>query len=153
VHMTTTLDLSTTQIPISFADPYPTRHRHLADRDSRIWSCKFSADGNEIVAGGDGKIFGESFRMSLIRTAEDDRKEVYDLLANRRTVKINAHRDDVNSCCWADAASGNVLISASDDTFLKVWYIFVTTSPMTASKQVDLGIVARWVLRRSLRVC
>jgi len=27
----------------------------------------------------------------------------------------------VNSCCWADTASGNVLVSASDDTFLKVW--------------------------------
>lgn len=46
---------------------------------------------------------------------------VYDLLADRRTVKIGAHKDDVNSCCWADAASGNVLISASDDTFVKVW--------------------------------
>jgi DDB1- and CUL4-associated factor 11 len=48
---------------------------------------------------------------------------VYDLLANRRTVKIDAHQDDVNSCCWADTASGNVLISASDDTFLKVWCV------------------------------
>lgn len=46
---------------------------------------------------------------------------VYDLLADRRTVKIVAHDDDVNSCCWADTASGNVLISASDDTYLKVW--------------------------------
>lgn len=47
---------------------------------------------------------------------------VYDLLANKRTVKISAHKDDVNSCCWADTSSGNVLVSASDDTFLKVWY-------------------------------
>ena len=46
---------------------------------------------------------------------------VYDLMADRRTVKIDAHENDVNSCCWADTASGNVLISASDDTFLKVW--------------------------------
>jgi WD repeat-containing protein 23 len=46
---------------------------------------------------------------------------VYDLLADKRTVKIAAHDDDVNSCTWADTASGNVLISASDDTFLKVW--------------------------------
>lgn len=49
------------------------------------------------------------------------RYPVYDLLADRRTVKIKAHSDDVNSCCWADTASGNVLISASDDMFLKVW--------------------------------
>lgn len=46
---------------------------------------------------------------------------VYDLLANMRTVKINAHRDDVNSCCWADAGSGNILVSGSDDTYVKVW--------------------------------
>ena len=49
------------------------------------------------------------------------RSSVYDLLANRRTVKISAHADDVNSCCWADTTSGNVLVSASDDTYLKVW--------------------------------
>jgi len=47
--------------------------------------------------------------------------EVYDLLANRRTVKIDAHEADVNSRCWADSTSGNVLISGSDDTFVKVW--------------------------------
>lgn len=104
VHMATTLDSSSTQIPIPFADPVPTRSRRYSNfSDFGIWSCKFSADGNEVVAGGDGKIF------------------VYDLLANRRTVKIEAHKADVNSCCWADTASGNVLISASDDTFLKVW--------------------------------
>lgn len=48
---------------------------------------------------------------------------MYDLLANRRTVKIPAHDDDINSCCWADTA-GNVLVSASDDSFLKVWCAF-----------------------------
>lgn len=73
------------------------------DDDVQIWSCRFSADGNEIVAGGSTHIF------------------VYDLLADRQTVKIPAHEYDINSCCWADTASGNVLISASDDTFLKVW--------------------------------
>ena len=46
---------------------------------------------------------------------------VYDLLADQRTVKISAHSNDVNSCCWADTGSCNVLVSASDDTFLKVW--------------------------------
>ncbi|KAH9964194.1 WD40-repeat-containing domain protein [Russula dissimulans] len=108
VHMATTLDSSTTQIPIPFADPLPTRRRHLSTfNEFGIWSCKFSADGNEVVAGGDRKIFGKV--------------EVYDLLANRRTVKIDAHQADVNSCCWADSVSGNVLISGSDDTFVKVW--------------------------------
>ncbi|KAF9469759.1 WD40-repeat-containing domain protein [Collybia nuda] len=104
VYMTSTLDGSPTQTPIPFADPV-SRHSHVwgYGESFGIWSCRFSADGNEVVAGGSGKIF------------------VYDLLANRRTVKISAHNDDVNSCCWADTASGNVLVSASDDTFLKVW--------------------------------
>lgn len=106
VYMTSTLDSSPTQIPIRFADP-PRRSRSVWGFDEEtfgIWSCRFSADGNEVVAGGSGKIF------------------VYDLLADRRTVKIAAHNDDVNSCCWADTASGNILVSASDDSFIKIWY-------------------------------
>ncbi|KAG2358232.1 WD40-repeat-containing domain protein [Suillus spraguei] len=107
VYMTSTLDSSVTQTPISFQDPNQRQRARTHwgwDEDSfGIWSCRFSADGNEVVAGGSGQIF------------------VYDLLADRRTVKIKAHENDVNSCCWADTASGNVLISASDDTFLKVW--------------------------------
>ncbi|KAF8445715.1 WD40 repeat-like protein [Boletus edulis BED1] len=107
VYMTNTLDSSTVQTPIHFANQDRRQSRSLwgiYDDDSfGIWSCRFSADGNEVIAGGDGHIF------------------VYDLLADRRTVKIKAHSDDVNSCCWADTASGNVLISASDDMFLKVW--------------------------------
>ncbi|KAJ8084592.1 hypothetical protein PM082_003365 [Marasmius tenuissimus] len=92
------------QIPIPFADR--TSRRFDPDWDSHgiaLYSCRFSADGNEIIAGGRGQLF------------------VYDLLANRRSVKIEAHEDDINSCCWADTASGNVLVSASDDTYLKVW--------------------------------
>ena len=47
---------------------------------------------------------------------------VYDLIANRRSMRIGrAHSNDVNSVCWADTASGNVLISGSDDGFVKVW--------------------------------
>ncbi|CCL98107.1 uncharacterized protein FIBRA_00101 [Fibroporia radiculosa] len=105
VYMTTTLDSSPVQVPIRFADPTRTRRNSWDYDDDHfgIWSCKFSANGNEVIAGGSGMIF------------------VYDLLADQRTVKIMAHNDDVNSCCWADTASGNVLISASDDTFIKVW--------------------------------
>ncbi|KAJ7762387.1 WD40-repeat-containing domain protein [Mycena maculata] len=106
VYMTSTTDPSPAQVPIPFSDPPAGRHRvsHWGfDSGFRIYSCKFSADGNEVIAGGNGQLF------------------VYDLLANRRTVKIEAHNDDVNSCCWADTASGNVLVSASDDSFLKVW--------------------------------
>ncbi|KAF7307467.1 WD-REPEATS-REGION domain-containing protein [Mycena indigotica] len=108
-YMTSTTDPAPTQIPIPFADPPGThrpRQHNFWGFDAgayRIYSCRFSADGQEIIAGGNGQIF------------------VYDLLANRRAVKIEAHTDDVNSCCWADTASGNVLVSASDDSFLKVW--------------------------------
>ncbi|TFK56756.1 WD40 repeat-like protein [Heliocybe sulcata] len=104
VYMTNVREPHPEQIPLRFGDP--PRRQHLWGFDDErfgIWSCRFSADGKEVVAGGDGKIF------------------VYDLNADRRTVKIDAHNDDVNSCCWADSASGNILISASDDTFIKVW--------------------------------
>lgn len=97
--MATTLDSSSAQTPLRFSD----QNRRRGGNDFGIWSCRFSADGNEVIAGGSGHIF------------------VYNLPANRKTVEIVAHADDINSCCWADSASGNVLVSASDDTFLKVW--------------------------------
>ncbi|KAG6919041.1 hypothetical protein DXG01_009751 [Tephrocybe rancida] len=104
VYMASIFDDSQVQTPIPFSDRSPTDSWHHSYGEGfGIWSCRFSADGNEVVAGGSGKIF------------------VYDLLANRRTVKIAAHSDDVNSCCWADTASGNVLVSASDDTSIKIW--------------------------------
>lgn len=95
--MAYTHDASMHQIPLQLGE-----ERSL--RMSAIWSCKFSADGNEVFAGGPGQIY------------------VYDLIANRRSMRIGrAHSDDVNSVCWADTASGNVLISGSDDGFVKVW--------------------------------
>ncbi|OCB87134.1 WD40 repeat-like protein [Sanghuangporus baumii] len=75
---------------------------HLSPDNDRLIYSSMSPTVYMVIAGGRGKIF------------------VYDLLGNRRTVKISAHQDDVNSCCWADQGS-NVLISASDDTFIKVW--------------------------------
>lgn len=121
--MTSTLDASTEQVPISFSDPAPSGGRRGWDWDDDneydIWSCKFSADGNEVIAGGCRMIFG-MFPVVCPRLPSDHTL-VYDLIADRRTVKISGHTNDVNSCCWADTASGNVLISASDDTFVKVW--------------------------------
>lgn len=97
VFMAHTHDASMIQTPLRFGE------EHSLMR-SPIWSCKFSADGNEVFAGGAGPIY------------------VYDLIANRRSMKISrAHGEDVNSVCWADTASGNVLISGSDDAFVKVW--------------------------------
>ncbi|KAF9024126.1 WD40 repeat-like protein [Hymenopellis radicata] len=91
VYMTSVVDENPVQYPITFSGHHG------------LYSCTFSADGNEIIAGGNGNI------------------SVYDLLGSRETVNIHAHDSDVNSCCWADTASGNVLVSASDDSFLKVW--------------------------------
>jgi hypothetical protein len=139
--MANTLDTSTTQIPIPFADPIP-RSRSVwgGMGDSfGIWSCRFSADGNEIVAGGDGNLFGilkfHAFSVISFLTSF----EVYDLLSDSRTVKITAHDADVNSCCWADTESGNVLVSASDDTFLKVWCAFYISSFLGNSKPMMMG--------------
>ncbi|KAF8504268.1 WD40-repeat-containing domain protein [Gautieria morchelliformis] len=106
VYMTKTFEPSSPQVPLHFGSQ---SQRYSWDHDSDyfgIYSCRFSADGNEVIAGGNGR---------------EGELRVYDLLADRRTITIGAHADDVNSCCWADTASGNVLISASDDTFLKVW--------------------------------
>ena len=125
--MTSTLDSSTEQVPISFRDPSPGRSRGNwhdgwgGDDQFGIWSCKFSADGNEVIAGGSSMIFGTRACSKQRNNISSNMIIVYDLLADKRTVKISAHTDDVNSCCWADTASGNVLISASDDSFVKVW--------------------------------
>ena len=49
--MTTISDDSTQQIPIQFGD-----HQSFG---FGVWSCRFSADGNEVVAGGSEHIFGK----------------------------------------------------------------------------------------------
>lgn len=36
-------------------------------------------------------------------------------------LRVEGHSDDVNGVAFADAASSNVLISGSDDSFVKVW--------------------------------
>ncbi|WOO85120.1 LEC14B [Vanrija pseudolonga] len=69
-----------------------------------IWSIRFSADGKEIVAG-----------------ASAGRIMVYDINADTRTLAVQGHRDDVNAVCFADESSTNILISGSDDGYVKVW--------------------------------
>lgn len=70
----------------------------------QIWSIRFSGDSHEIVAGAH---FGDIY--------------VYDIEARRRVLRVEGHSDDVNAVAFADAASSNVLISGSDDSFVKVW--------------------------------
>lgn len=58
MYMTSTApDGNMAQIPISFADPVR-RSTFSYSEGFGIWSCRFSADGNEVVAGGNGNIFG-----------------------------------------------------------------------------------------------
>lgn len=70
----------------------------------QIWSIRFSGDSREIVAGAH---FGEIY--------------VFDIEARKRVLKVEGHADDVNGVAFADSASSNVLISGSDDSFVKVW--------------------------------
>ncbi|KAG8697733.1 hypothetical protein FRC09_007675 [Ceratobasidium sp. 395] len=103
-HLTKLHEPEAQHIALDFSGTGRGARRHaLYDDHFGIWTCRFSADGKEVIACGSQQIF------------------VWDLNAHRRTVSILAHQDDVNSCCWADTASGNVLVSGSDDTMVKVW--------------------------------
>ncbi|KAF7804795.1 LEC14B protein [Senna tora] len=68
-----------------------------------IFSVRFSTDGRELVAGSSG-----------------DSIYVYDLEANKLSLRILAHTSDVNTVCFADETS-HLIYSGSDDTFCKVW--------------------------------
>ncbi|XP_068662481.1 LEC14B homolog [Aristolochia californica] len=74
------------------------------DEDSfGIFSVKFSTDGRELVAG-----------------TNDNSLYVYDLDANKVTVRLPAHSNDVNTVTFADE-TGHLIYSGSDDNLCKVW--------------------------------
>ena len=56
--MATTLDSSDVQVPINFADPPHAGGRYGYEDHYGVLSCKFSADGNEVIAGGSEMVFG-----------------------------------------------------------------------------------------------
>ncbi|TVU19332.1 hypothetical protein EJB05_35476 [Eragrostis curvula] len=68
-----------------------------------IFSVKFSSDGRELVAG-----------------SNDDSIYVYDLHANKLTLRLPAHTSDVNTVAFADE-TGHLIYSGSDDNLCKVW--------------------------------
>lgn len=68
-----------------------------------IFSVKFSTDGQELVAAG-----------------SDNFIYVYDLQANKCSLRIPAHKSDVNTVCFADE-TGHLIFSGSDDSLCKVW--------------------------------
>uniref|UniRef100_A0A8C6KXV3 Ddb1 and cul4 associated factor 11 n=1 Tax=Nothobranchius furzeri TaxID=105023 RepID=A0A8C6KXV3_NOTFU len=68
-----------------------------------VFSLAASTDGKEILGG-----------------ANDGCLYVFDLEQNKRTLKIDAHEDDVNAVAFADSSS-QLLFSGSDDAVCKVW--------------------------------
>ncbi|XP_014754959.1 LEC14B protein isoform X2 [Brachypodium distachyon] len=68
-----------------------------------LFSVKFSTDGRELVAG-----------------SNDDSIYVYDLQADKLTLRLPAHTSDVNTVAFADE-TGNLIYSGSDDNLCKVW--------------------------------
>ncbi|XP_011015522.1 PREDICTED: LEC14B homolog [Populus euphratica] len=71
--------------------------------DFGIFSVKFSTDGRELVA-----------------ASSDNSIYIYDLEANSCSLRVLAHKSDVNTVCFADEA-GHLLYSGSDDNLCKVW--------------------------------
>uniref|UniRef100_A0A8B9JAV0 DDB1- and CUL4-associated factor 11 n=1 Tax=Astyanax mexicanus TaxID=7994 RepID=A0A8B9JAV0_ASTMX len=68
-----------------------------------VFSLAASIDGKEILGG-----------------ANDGCLYVFDREQNKRTLKIDAHEDDVNAVAFADSSS-QLLFSGSDDAVCKVW--------------------------------
>ena len=68
-------------------------------------SVKFSGDSREILGGSkSGQIL------------------IYDMMQNRVTTTVGrAHDDEINSVCWANRETSNLLYTGSDDCFVKVW--------------------------------
>ncbi|KAJ7980186.1 LEC14B-like [Quillaja saponaria] len=79
--------------------------RFSADDDNEfgIFSIKYSTDGRELVAG-----------------TRDSSICVYDLGADKLSLRIPAHLSDVNTVCFADE-TGHLIYSGSDDRLCKVW--------------------------------
>ncbi|KAK3515421.1 hypothetical protein QTP70_019915 [Hemibagrus guttatus] len=68
-----------------------------------VFSLAASTDSREVLGG-----------------ANDGCLYVFDRELNKRTLKIDAHEDDVNAVAFADASS-QLLFSGSDDALCKVW--------------------------------
>lgn len=49
---------------------------------------------------------------------------VYDIESRTVLHSVAAHEDDVNSVCFSEPTSSQVVFSGSDDGTVKVWYFF-----------------------------
>ena len=104
VHLVDLATLCTKHESLTFKIP---DHEDDNDWDNGVFlfSIKFSGDSKEILGGSKG-------RQILI----------YDMMLNKvSTVVEEAHDNDINSVCWANRESSNILFTGSDDCFVKVW--------------------------------
>uniref|UniRef100_A0A8D2LLZ2 DDB1- and CUL4-associated factor 11 n=1 Tax=Varanus komodoensis TaxID=61221 RepID=A0A8D2LLZ2_VARKO len=73
------------------------------ERRFAVFSLAVSSDGREVLGGANyGCVY------------------VFDMEQNKRTLKIEAHEDDVNAVAFADSSS-HILFSGGDDAICKVW--------------------------------
>ncbi|XP_069113870.1 DDB1- and CUL4-associated factor 11-like [Argopecten irradians] len=84
-------------------DTHNALHLFPGEHSFCIFSLTFSYDNREILGG-----------------ANDGCLYVYDRESNQRTLRIDAHEDDVNAVAFADSSS-QILFSGGDDGLLKVW--------------------------------
>jgi len=69
-----------------------------------LFSIKFSPDSNEILCG-----------------SSDKSLYIYNLDRREVSLKVEGHKDDVNTVCYAEENNNNTIFSGSDDTLCKVW--------------------------------
>merc|ERR1719346_260598 len=85
-----------------------------------IFSLRFSANGDEILGGANnGYIY------------------VYDRFAQQRSLRIDAHDDDVNAVAFVDTAT-HILASGGDDGLVKIW----DRRSLKESNPVPVGVFA-----------
>lgn len=84
-------------------DTHKSLHLFPGDHSFSIFSLAFSSDNREILGG-----------------ANDGCLYIYDRHEDKRTLKIDAHEDDVNAVTFADDSS-HILFSGGDDGLCKVW--------------------------------
>jgi DDB1- and CUL4-associated factor 11 len=78
---------------------------NMSQQGFRCGGCKFSGDGNEILAG-----------------SHTEDIAVYDLVKDYKTVAIKkAHSNDINSVCFANRENSHIIYTVSDDCMVKVW--------------------------------
>ncbi|CAK8675642.1 unnamed protein product [Clavelina lepadiformis] len=98
IHVCSVYDGDDPSLSVHSAHDLEPNHYNFA-----VFSLQFSNDASEIIcAANDGYLY------------------VYNLERGERTLKLDAHEDDVNAICYADNRS-HIIYSGGDDGLVKVW--------------------------------